>query len=42
MEAIRIEVTCPDCDTGDFSEMMQFDEDGRHITRDPDETPNAE
>ena len=42
LEAVRIEVACPDCNAGDFAEMMQFDEDGRHITRDPDETPNVQ
>ena len=40
-EAVRIEVTCPDCNAGDFAETMQFDAAGRHIIRDPDETPNA-
>ena len=41
-EAVRIEVTCPDCNAGDFAEVMQFDAEGRHIIRDPDESPNAE
>lgn len=40
-EAVRIEVTCPDCNAGDFAEVMQFDADGRHIIRDPDEPPNV-
>lgn len=41
-EAVRAEVTCDRCDDGDFAEMMQFDAQGRHITRDPDLPPNAE
>jgi hypothetical protein len=35
-EAVRVEVTCDRCDDGDFSELMHFDADGNHITRDPD------
>lgn len=41
-EAVRIEVTCPDCNAGDFAEVMQFDAAGRHIIRDPDESPNVQ
>lgn len=40
-EAVRVEVTCPECNAGDFSETMHFDAAGKHITRDPDE-PNAD
>lgn len=35
-DAVRIEVACPDCNAGDFAEMVQFDADGKHIIRDPD------
>lgn len=40
-EAVRVEVTCDNCNAGDFAEVMQFDAAGRHITRDPDLPPNA-
>lgn len=40
-EAVRIVVTCPDCNAGDFAEVMQFDAEGRHIIRVADEPPNA-
>lgn len=36
-EAVRVEVTCPECNAGDFAEVMHFDAAGKHITRDPDE-----
>lgn len=39
-EAVRVEVTCDNCNAGDFAEVMQFDAAGRHITRDPDLPPN--
>lgn len=35
-EAVRLEVTCPKCNAGDFAETMYFDASGKHITRDPD------
>ncbi|KRG43218.1 hypothetical protein ARC78_07585 [Stenotrophomonas pictorum JCM 9942] len=35
-EAVRVEVRCDQCDDGDFAEVMHFDADGQHITRDPD------
>jgi hypothetical protein len=39
-EAVRVETVCPDCDEGDFAEVLQFDAEGKHITRDPkDKTP---
>ena len=34
-EAVRLEVTCPDCDVGDFAEPMYYDKNGKHINRDP-------
>lgn len=40
-EAVCVEVTCPECNDGDFAETMHFDAAGKHITRDPDEPPNA-
>lgn len=40
-EAVRVEVACPECNAGDFAETMHFDAAGKHITRDPDEPPNA-
>ena len=33
-EAARLEVVCPGCDIGDFSEHAYFDINGSHITRD--------
>jgi len=38
-EAVRLEVTCPRCNGGDFAETMYFDASGKHITRDPRRTP---
>jgi len=40
-EAVRLEIVCPECDDGDFHEPFYYDENGKHICRDPDETPNA-
>lgn len=34
-EAVRVEVVCDKCDDGDFAEVMHYDADGNHITRDP-------
>ena len=34
-EAVRVEVRCDECDDGDFSEVCQYDANGKHITRDP-------
>ena len=34
-EAVRVEVRCDKCDDGDFAEVMHYDADGKHITRDP-------
>lgn len=39
-EAVRIEVTCPECNEGDFAETMHFDATGKHIIRDLDELTN--
>ena len=38
-DAVRLEVTCPDCNAGDFCEPMYFDKSGNHIIRDPGVTP---
>lgn len=40
-EAVRVEVTCNDCDDGDFAEVMHYDVDGKHITRNPSLPANA-
>ena len=34
-EAVRVEVTCPECNAGDFAEVFHYDAAGKHITRDP-------
>lgn len=36
-EAVRLETLCDDCDRGDGAELVYFDAQGNHITRDPDE-----
>lgn len=40
-DAVLVEVICPGCDVGDFGEVMQYDANGKHITRDPN-LPNKE
>jgi hypothetical protein len=35
-EAARMELTCEECNSGDFAETCYFDAAGRHITRDPE------
>jgi len=34
-EAVRLEVTCNECDDGDFAESFYYDSAGKHIIRDP-------
>lgn len=41
-EAILIEVTCDQCDDGDFAEVFQYDAKGQHITRDPQASGEGE
>lgn len=36
-EAVRVEVSCPECNPGDFEEACYFDRHGHHITRDIEE-----
>ena len=40
-EAVRLEIVCPKCDDGDFHEPFYYDAQGKHIYRDPEETPNG-
>jgi hypothetical protein len=40
-EAVCVEVTCPECNAGDFAETMHFDKAGKHITRDPSLSANS-
>jgi hypothetical protein len=42
-EAVRMEIQCDRCNTGDFDEVMYYDAGGKHITRDTSEAaPPAE
>lgn len=34
-EAVMVQIICPECDTGDFSEVFYYDKNGKHIIRDP-------
>lgn len=36
-DAARVEITCPECNAGDFGEPSYYDADGKHINRDCDE-----
>lgn len=36
-EAVRVEVTCPACNPGDFAEVKQFNTTGQHIYHDPEQ-----
>ena len=38
-DAVRIDIVCPRCWDGDFSEDFYYDKKGNHITRDPLEQP---
>lgn len=37
-EAVRLEVLCAECARGDFAESCYYDREGRHITRDPEQS----
>lgn len=34
-EAVMVQIVCPDCDIGNFSEVFYYDAEGKHIIRDP-------
>lgn len=29
--AVKVQITCPDCNSGDFDETMHFDANGKHL-----------
>lgn len=29
--AVRVRITCPECNSGDFDETMHFDAEGKHL-----------
>lgn len=30
-DAVRVQITCPECNSGDFDETMHFDASGAHL-----------